>query len=150
MVLGRKRDSNFGVDFFGEIENRSGRGPISKTKPQSVVNNMALVLSRLPRRFTVRFENRPGELASPARILAQRPCICSSEIRRHLSKKFAIQSSPMSSGFDSGLTPGRALYVIASMLCCFFASSAKRGDIARRSSSENSIRETVRIASASA
>jgi hypothetical protein len=43
----------------------------------------------------VRFEYRPGALASPANTFDQRVCISSFEMSRHLSKKCVIQSSSM-------------------------------------------------------
>jgi len=43
-------------------------------------------------------------------------------MRRHLSKKFVIQSFSMSRGLAPSSISGSALSVIASMLCCLFAS----------------------------
>ena len=80
----------------------------------------------------VRFENRPGELASPDKSLDHSVCMSRSEMRRHLSKKFVIQSSSMFSGDACSANWGNAIAVIDSMFCCFFASSEKNLWIARR------------------
>src|SRR6266576_5810994 len=94
-----KRYSTMSVDLSIKIVYEWEGALEGNSKPHIFVNSSASDLSRLDSRFTVRFENRPGELASPESTFAHSACIYPSEIRRHLSKKLAIQSSSMSSGF---------------------------------------------------
>src|SRR5260370_15143856 len=97
--------------------------PTEQVNLHRLENIFASDLSRLASKAMVRLENRPGELASPDNTLAHNFCISSSEMRRHLSKKLAIQSSSTFSGLALASSCGIALAVMDSMLFCFLASS---------------------------